>query len=323
MLHSNPCALVRQSCSLVSNVATLVTINKAAIDILATTIEKEGFGKKPVDWDDCGWHYIDKNGGPLTAQYVFVLDSLNFCFWPHKGLEYEHLAVSLRNVLESDPDAFSAINLASMTVDKLSSWFPNHVLPQLEERVDCLQEIGHVLSYEYDGLAMNMIRSADQSAVKLVKLVLEKFPHFRDTANYNGRLVHFYKRAQILVGDIWASHGQSKDPLHPCSFKDMNELTMFADYRVPQILRAMNVLEYAPELASLIDSENVQELPWGGKAEVEIRAQTVIAVELLQQSLQAKGCQMMTVELDWLLWQKGEDTKDKILPHHRTLTIYY
>ena len=98
---------------------------------------------------------------------------------------------------------------------------------------------------------------------------------------------------------------------------------MFADYRVPQILRAMNVLEYTPELASIIDSENGEELPWGGKAEVEIRAQTVVAVELLQQSLQAKGCEMMTVELDWLLWQKGEDTKDKILPHHRTLTIYY
>jgi hypothetical protein len=28
---------------------------------------------------------------------------------------------------------------------------------------------------------------------------------FRDTSVYKGALVHFYKRAQILVGDIWAA----------------------------------------------------------------------------------------------------------------------
>jgi hypothetical protein len=29
------------------------------------------------------------------------------------------------------------------------------------------------------------------------------------------------------------------------------------------------------------------------------------------------------LECDWLLWQMGEDMKDSILPHHRTLSIYY
>lgn len=40
-----------------------------------------------VEWDAEGWHYCDdaKTGGPLTAQYVFVLDALNFCFWPEAG----------------------------------------------------------------------------------------------------------------------------------------------------------------------------------------------------------------------------------------------
>lgn len=70
---------------------------------------------------------------------------------------------------------------------------------------------------------------------------------FRDTVVYNGMLVHFYKRAQILVGDVWAAYGRhtminsaaegSDD--NPFSFYDMKELTMFADYRVPQILRHM------------------------------------------------------------------------------------
>lgn len=33
-----------------------------------------------VEWDFEGIHYFDN--GPLTVQYLFVLDTLNFCFWP-------------------------------------------------------------------------------------------------------------------------------------------------------------------------------------------------------------------------------------------------
>jgi hypothetical protein len=34
-------------------------------------------------WDEQGWHYNADaaEGGPLTAQYLLVLDALNWCFW--------------------------------------------------------------------------------------------------------------------------------------------------------------------------------------------------------------------------------------------------
>ena len=96
---------------------------------------------------------------------------------------------------------------------------------------------------------------------------------------------------------------------------------MFADYRVPQILRSMGVLKYTDSLSSSIDA--LETLPWGGKMEVELRAQTVVAVDMLQQALCIRGLDLLVLECDWLLWQKGEDLKDSILPHHRTLSIYY
>jgi hypothetical protein len=319
----NPCGLVRRSCQHVSDRATLVRIDADAVEALAESVYSEGFGTKTVDWDDCGWHYVDPDPhGALTAQYVLVLDSLNFCFWPVPGLEYDDLAVSLRDVLKADPTAFSAANLVAMTPATLASWFPRHALPHVDERVDCLHEVGQVLAEDYDGLAWNLVQRCGQSAVKVVRTVLEKFPHFRDTAMYQGRLVHFYKRAQILVGDLWAAHGKPTPASgHPCGFTDIAELTMFADYRVPQILRALDVLRYAPELAALVDGG--AELAWGSPAEVEVRAQTVVAVEMLRQALVRKGCPLLTLEVDWLLWQKGEAAKDQILPHHRTLSIYY
>lgn len=109
--------------------------------------------------------------------------------------------------------------------------------------------------------------------------------------------------------------------MHPCCFRDIDGLTMFADYRVPQILRSMGVLQYSELLASHIDT--YQELAWGGEMEVELRVQTIVAVDRLQLSLKQRGMDILVLECDWLLWQMGEDLKDEILPHHRTLSIYY
>ncbi len=138
---------------------------------------------------------------------------------------------------------------------------------------------------------------------------------------YKGALVHFYKRAQILVGDIWAAYGRPSDPTHPYCFTDIAELTMFADYRVPQILRHMGVLRYSEALAHKVDTK--QEIPFGSDEETEIRAATIVAVDLLQKELHKQGLSLLVLEVDWLLWQWGERVKDEIPPHHRTLTIYY
>lgn len=48
----------------------------AGIDKFVETIESI----PKVSWDFEGIHYFDS--GPLTVQYLFVLDTLNFCFWP-------------------------------------------------------------------------------------------------------------------------------------------------------------------------------------------------------------------------------------------------
>ena len=59
---------------------------------------------------------------------------------------------------------------------------------------------------------------------------------------------------------------------------------MFADYRVPQILRHIGVLSYNEELAKTIDAET--ELAYSGKHEVELRAATVITVDTILSRIQ-------------------------------------
>jgi hypothetical protein len=102
----------------------------------------------------------------------------------------------------------------------------------------------------------------------------------------------------------------------------MQALTMFADYRVPQILRHLGVFVYTEKLAVDVDAR--KEIPCGSEEEIEIRACTIIAVEMLHRALLRLGVEdVIEIEIDWLLWQQGEKIKDDIAPHHRTKTIYY
>ena len=64
-------------------------------------------------------------------------------------------------------------------------------------------------------------------------------------------------------------------------------------------------------------------LPAGSEEEVEVRAATVQAVERLRAAMARRGRELPTAQVDWLLWQRGERTKEELPPHHRTLTVFY
>lgn len=88
------------------------------------------------------------------------------------------------------------------------------------------------------------------------------FRNLQDHAIYDGEQILFYKRAQILVGDLWgAFKGESYG-----KFTDVGKLTMFADYRVPQTLIQLNIIEYSEELKKKILNKEV--LAHGGVEEV-------------------------------------------------------
>lgn len=137
------------------------------------------------------------------------------------------------------------------------------------------------------------------------------------------------------MADLWGAFKRPQDPQHPCYFRDIDQLTMFADYRVPQILRQVGILRYSESLQKDIDS--LREIPFGSPQEVEIRACSIVAVEELYEELvrlsgdESEGEQSgdwgrkYVLELDWLLWQWAEQRcKDVDMPpFHRTNTIYY
>jgi len=115
------------------------------------------------------------------------------------------------------------------------------------------------------------------------------FEGFRDMAIYRGRQVFFYKRAQILVADLNGAYDdfravKEEIPEDLPELTDQTELTMFADYRVPQILRHRGIFIYNTEMASLIDSET--EMDYSSPMEIELRAATVNTVDRIFEKVQ-------------------------------------
>ena len=134
----------------------------------------------------------------------------------------------------------------------------------------------------------------------LALLLAREFTSFADVARYRDREVVFLKRAQICCGDLHgAAAGADWGQL-----ADLDQLTAFADYKVPQVLRELGIIAYAGELAELIDRRQL--LPPGSEAEVEIRAATLWGVEHLRRALADRGIEHRALELDWQLWELGQ-----------------
>jgi hypothetical protein len=80
-------------------------------------------------------------------------------------------------------------------------------------------------------------------------------------------------------------------------------------------------LRYEKSLAQKVDHYTLLEA--GSPEEVEIRANTIWAVELIRQELLVRGKNLKAMEIDWILWNLGQHDYYRTHPYHRTLTVFY
>lgn len=277
----------------------------------------------------CCYHIC--GSGEERVAYLLVLDSLNFCFWPASGMDkweieygsrrlsgYYALAASLKQAIESGIPITRADYLAELSTSKLRKVLGGQgELQLLEDRVQILNEVGQLLVEDHDGKAHQLVEVSGMSAVTLARLLAERLSSFRDVAEYMGHEVFFYKRAQIFAADLYGAF----DGKGWGSLMDMGKLTAFADYKLPQVLRHLGVLSYTQALAQAVDQKIPLET--GSPEEVEIRANTIWAVELIRRELEQLGTELMAFEIDWILWNMGQAKEFKVRPYHRTVTIFY
>ncbi len=320
--HADPLGVLATTAYVIQR-AGFVSLNLARVETVARVLARRAV---PVPAWNYEHHFFD--GTEKTVTYIFLLDALNFCFWGEPKWRVNHiqgdvdgywaLAASLKHAAQRDPNFLEANFLATVSPEYLARVLRGNVeIPLFVERWRNTQELGRVLRDRFDGSAARLVESANGDATRLARLVAENISSFNDTTLYKNRAVNFFKRAQILVGDLYGSFNGEKWG----AFKNLHDLTAFADYKLPQILRAWEILHYAPVLARRVDGKKTLEKD--SEEEIEIRASMIWAVEFLRHALAQHGRELNSLQMDWFLWESSQGDIKGMKPYHRVRTIYY
>ncbi|XP_050413075.1 Q-nucleotide N-glycosylase 1 isoform X2 [Patella vulgata] len=312
---------------------------KKTAQLVFDHVKKDAFSVKSWKEHELNPKTMDK----AAVDWVFLADTLNFSFYSDdetkkysveyggkKHTGYWSLCAAINRALDDGIPITDPNYYASIGQEKLASILrsdTDYNIPLLDKRVEVLHEAGSVLLKKYDGSFINCIKQSEKSAQSLLKLVVEDFPAYRDEAEYNGKKVAFYKRAQILIADVWGCcEGQGYG-----EFNDIDTITMFADYRIPQCLVYFGALKYSDDLLqTLHKGVNIGN---GDRQEMEIRGCSIWATELIcEETKKLLAADPQTVDadinailVDHYLWDYRREKADEMrnIPFHKTRCIYY
>ena len=252
------------------------------------------------------------------AAFVLCLDAVNFGsgWWPtirkRPGRSgYFTVAAGLVERFRAAP--WTAAELQALDAAALASVLgqdPEHRL--MAEFAAALRDVGAHVEAEHGGSFASVLDSAGGSAPALADL-LAGWRAFADVSIYEEREVPFFKRAQIAAADV-ARAGLAE-------LRDLDRLTGFADNLVPHVLRVDGVLRLEPALSDRIDAGEL--LVHGSPEEVELRAATVQAIELLAAARAAAGQPLAPAEIDAALWTRGGAPRYKSRPRPRSRNTAY
>jgi hypothetical protein len=277
--------------------------------------------------DDAVGGFDISRGIKNNTQLIFVEDAVNFCFWAEKDREkwqvewpegnvvsggWYALVKSFERSLNQSEKILDAGYLSEITLNEVRELFKSSngiEIPLIAKRFENLIEVGKVLSDKYDGEFINLIEQSGFDAIKIVKNIYGNFSSFKDIAETGGRLVYFLKRAQIIANDLTYIFGEK--------ILNTNLLTAFADYKLPQIFREFEMINYSQALAKKVD--NYVLISKGSREEIEIRSAAIWCVELLKQELNG----FSSSQIDNAIWLLSQDQTKISKPYHRTYTIYY
>jgi hypothetical protein len=287
-------------------------------------------GIMPTDLKLPTWDFpifIREDDDTLAGQ-ILLFNAINFCYWGEPRWEVEYtgqwwdgslaLLGAIRRALEEAMPLLEGAYLARLSEADFEHILRGrgrlHLMP---ERLAIWREVGGSLVSGFDGRFTNLIAAADGDALSLVRLLVDHFPSFDDVRTLDGSPIRFYKRAQLaaaMLHEVFGGRGWGL-------LTRTDLLTVFADYKLPQMLRRLGILVYDASLAATVDSQTL--IPAGDRREVEIRLATVWAAELMRRGLVQRMPHLTALHLDYWLWYAGREQGPGVGPYHRTLTTAY
>lgn len=256
---------------------------------------------------------------------VFIIESLNFCFWqkPKYKVVYhneevkgsEALFLRIIDEVENNKNFLDINYLYHLSFEEFQNIFSSSLgeLSMIDTRYKLFVDTVSVICEKGDKFYEELFDI--KSDYELLNYIICNFKYFDDCSEYKNKVIHFNKRATLLVNDLF----YMSDTINK-NIKNVNSMFGCADYGIPRTLRTYDILEYNDELSNMVDNEI--EIEQNSEMEIEIRANMLYALEIMKKELQTSGKIINSIELDNLIWQMGRKKKN-VLPYHHTTTIFY
>ncbi len=309
---SNLLEKIKESAIYVRDNSKYVKINYEKIDeILASG----GFNDIRYWLDTNPFGLLDMNYRDIVNFLLIYHTIGDYCFWGDPKWEIETENGKLDGsyaIMYILINRFKANKDFNMSYEDFADMLKGNVeIPLLKERYNCIVEMNKYL----DGIGKDFYDEIKDIKVdiELLDYVVSTFSYFKDESTYNDKQIYFYKRAQLLVSDILHVRKMLEN-----IEVDYSNLMGCADYKIPQVMHSLGMLEYDYDLEYKLATK--VELEEGSQLEVEIRANDLVVIDYIYEKLDGKVCRMDINDYIWLL---GQDKNKIDKNYHRTRTIHY
>lgn len=245
------------------------------------------------------------------VNFLLVFESIDYSFWgqPKWTIETEDGLKDGSDALLYDMLKY-AKKLGNATFNDVSfNEFRNILkgnieIPFLEERYKTISEINEIVNKKMSGNFYKYIKNIT-SDTELFNLIINNFESFKDERIYDGKVIYFYKLAQLLTSDIL----HLREEIEKITI-DYSNLIGCADYKIHQVLRALGITEYDKELSYMVD--NKKEIEISSKYEVEIRASQIFVLGYIKNRLNS----FKSVDINDFLFNYSKKLKNIVKPYH-------
>lgn len=253
------------------------------------------------------------------VNFLIIFGSIDCCFWgnPKWTIKTKYGALdgafALIYALLDLKKKKGHLDFTKISLDEFADVLKgNTEIPLLKERYQTLLSVSKVINDKMKGNFYEFIKDIYRD-IDLFDVIINNFPTFRDERVYNGHTIYFYKLAQLITSDILHIRAIKENIKIDCS-----HLVGCADYKIPQVLRGLGILEYSDTLSNIVDNKVL--IPEGSTYEVEIRAGVLVAIDLIKKEL---GNKVDAISINDFIWGLGQDKNIKFKPYHLTKTLSY
>ena len=304
-----------KSCKYVANNSKSVKINETNLEKFIGKIKKV----ETEHWLAFSPYNLLDLPTETIINFLLVYEAIDFSFWGNpkwtidtdNGKEDGSIALLyaiLKYVKERNTTDFSNI-----TKDEFREILKGNVeIPLFEERYHIIRDVSKIVNENMNGNFYEFIKGITID-MELFNIIIKYFPNFKDERKYREKTIYFYKLAQLLTSDI----------LHIRELKenikvDYSHLVGCSDYKIPQVMRGLGILEYSDKLSNIID--NKKEIEVNSEYEIEIRANMLVAIDLIKKKLENKVC---AIDINDYIWSQGRNKTIELKPYHLTRNTNY